>query len=238
MGTPMAADWTYEKARSLGKEAFVAGKPFSDFTIPLMSLARGRRMERLLKKHVDFQIEDLPIPFFCVSCNLDNGTVNLHERGSVADALRASAAMTGIIPPAVVEKRLAVDGSVVNSMPVDIMQQKPVGAIIAVNISPQKEYYVDYDSLPSPWAVLRGRYLPFSKKYRVAALSTIMLKATELGTLKRVTEMGQEADLLLTPAVRKFGMTEIKAFDQIVNAGYEHAKEKLADWLDQRRQSN
>lgn len=238
MGTPMAADWSYDKAVALGREAFVSGKPFSDFTIPLMSLARGRRMERLLKKHVNYQIEDLPIPFFCVSCNLDNGTVNLHERGSVPNALRASAAMTGIIPPAVVNKRLAVDGSVVNSMPVDIMQQKPVGSIIAVNISSQKEYFVDYDSLPSPWAVLRGRYLPFAKKYRVAGLSTIMLKATELGTLTRVNEMGQQADLLLTPQVRKFGMTEIKAFDQIVKAGYDHAKEKLAVWQDQRRQSD
>jgi predicted acylesterase/phospholipase RssA/CRP-like cAMP-binding protein len=235
MGAPMAADWTYEQARERGREAFVGGKPFSDFTVPLMSLARGRRMERLLEKHVDYRIEDLPIPFFCVSCNLDNGTPNLHERGSLPQALRASAAMIGIIPPAVIDKRLAVDGSVINSMPVDIMRRKPVGTIIAVNISSQKEYRVDYDSLPSPWAVLRGRYLPFTRKYRVAALSTIMLKATELGTLERVNEMSRQADLLLTPPVRKFGMTEIKAYDRIIDAGYEHAKEKIAEWLAQRR---
>jgi NTE family protein len=188
MGSCMAADWSYEKSCDIGRKAFVAGKPFSDFTIPLMSLARGRRMQRLLEQYVDFQIEDLPIPFFCVSCNLDNGTLNLHERGYLPDALRASAAMTGIIPPAVIDQRLTVDGSVVNSMPVDIMQQKPVGSIIAVNVSSQKEYRVDYKSLPSPWAVLRGRYLPFTQKHRVPAISTIMLKATELGTMERVNE--------------------------------------------------
>jgi NTE family protein len=236
VGSPMAADWSYEKVQALGKEGFVKGKPFTDFTIPLMSLARGRRMERLLRKHVNFQIEDLPIPFFCVSCNLDNGTLNLHERGDLPDALRASAAMTGIIPPAVVDQRLAVDGSVINSMPVDIMLQKPVGTIIAVNISSQKEYRVDYDSLPSPWAVLRGRYLPFTRKYRVAGLSTIMLKATELGTLSQVTELGKQADLLLTPPVRKFGMTQIKAFDKIVQTGYEYTKEQLAVWQAQREE--
>ena len=233
MGAPIAANWSFKQARDLGKSAFVGGKPFSDYTIPLMSLIRGRRMERLLREHVDFQIEDLPIPFFCVSCNLDNGALNLHERGSLPQALRATAAMIGIIPPAVINKRLAVDGSVINSMPVDIMQQKPVGKIIAVNVSSQKEYRVDYDRLPSPWAVLRGRYLPFTKKYRVAALSTIMLKATELGTLERVNEMSRQADLLLNPPVRKFGMTDMKAFDQIVDAGYEHAKEKIAAWLGQ-----
>jgi NTE family protein len=234
MGSCMAADWSYEKSCDIGRKAFVAGKPFSDFTIPLMSLARGRRMQRLLEQYVDFQIEDLPIPFFCVSCNLDNGTLNLHERGYLPDALRASAAMTGIIPPAVIDQRLTVDGSVVNSMPVDIMQQKPVGSIIAVNVSSQKEYRVDY-SLPSPWAVLRGRYLPFTQKHRVPAISTIMLKATELGTMERVNELGRQADLLLNPPVRKFGMTEVKAFDQIVETSYSYAKEQIAAWKKQRR---
>jgi len=231
MGAPIAAGWSYQRARALGKKAFVGGKPFSDYTIPLMSLVRGRRMEKLLGEHIDFQIEDMPIPFFCVSCNLDNGSLNLHERGSLPRALRATAAMIGIIPPAVINNRLAVDGSVINSMPVDLMQKKPVGKIIAVNVSSQKEYRVDYDSLPSPWAVMRGRYLPFTKKYRVAALSTILLKATELGTLERVTQMSKQADLLLNPPVRKFGMTDMKAFDQIVDAGYEHAREKIAAWL-------
>ena len=235
MGSCMAADWSFEKSCDVGRKAFVAGKPFSDFTIPLMSLARGRRMERLLEQHVDFQIEDLPIPFFCISCNLDDGTLNLHERGYLPDALRASAAMTGIIPPAVIDQRLTVDGSVINSMPVDIMQQKPVGSIIAVNVSSQKEYRVDYKTLPSPWAVLRGRYLPFTKKYRVPALSTIMLKATELGTMAHVNELGKQADLLLTPPVRKFGMTEVKAFDRIVETSYAYAKEQLAAWMDQRQ---
>ena len=230
MGSCMAADWSYEKSCDIGRKAFVAGKPFSDFTIPLMSLARGLRMERLLQKHVDFHIEDLPIPFFCVSCNLDDGTLNLHERGYLPDALRASAAMTGIIPPAVIGRRLTVDGSVINSMPVDIMQKKPVGSIIAVNVSSQKEYRVDYKSLPSPWAVLRGRYLPFTQNHRVPALSTIMLKATELGTMERVNELGRQADLLLTPPVRKFGMTEVKAFDQIVETSYSYAKEQIAAW--------
>ena len=67
MGSCMARDWSFEEACDVGKKAFVAGKPFSDFTIPLMSLARGRRMQRLLEQYVDVQIEDLPIPYFCIS---------------------------------------------------------------------------------------------------------------------------------------------------------------------------
>ena len=48
------------------------------------------------------------------------------------------------LPPAVVNKRLTIDGAVLNCMPVDIMIQKPVGKIIAVDLSPNKTYEVDY----------------------------------------------------------------------------------------------
>ena len=84
-------------------------------------------------------------------------------------------------------------------------------------------------------AVLRGRYFPFARKYRVPGFSTVMLKATELGTLARVRELGHQADLLLKPQVRHFGMTEVKSFDAIVQAGYEHAMAELPEWMESRR---
>jgi hypothetical protein len=38
------------------------------------------------------------------------------------------------------------------------------------------------------------------------------------------------ADLLIDPQVRRFGMTDVKSFDQIVQAGYERASELLENW--------
>jgi NTE family protein len=130
------------------------------------------------------------------------------------------------------DNRLLVDGAVINNLPVDIMQQKPVGTIIAVDLSADKEVPVDYPAMPSAWAVLRGRYLPFARKYRVPGLPTVLLKATELGTLERVRKLGQQADLLLRPQVRQFGMTEVKSFDRIVQAGYDKAIAELPGWLE------
>jgi len=228
IASPISADEVFKIAR----KSFVEGKPFSDFTIPMMSLIRGRRMERLLREHMDYQIEDLPIPFYCVSCNLDNGSTNLHESGDLPSALRASAALPGIIPPAVVNHRLAIDGAVVNNLPVDVMRQKPVSRIVAVDLSSADPVMVDYTSVPSPWAIFRGRYLPFSRKYRVPSLSNILLKATLLGTLDRVHEQGKQADILLTPGVRQFGLTEVKSFEKIVQAGYDHGITELRAWLE------
>ena len=113
-----------------------------------------------------------------------------------------------------------------------IRQAKPVSRILAVDLSSVAPVEVDYDAVPSPWAIFRGRYLPFSRRYRVPALSTIMLKATLLGTQERVNEQGRKADLLLKPPVRRYGMTEVKSFEQIVEAGYQHAREELTRWLE------
>ena len=230
MGACIATGWTPEEAIARGRDAFTRRNPFGDYTIPLISLVRGRRMERALAEHLPGRIEDMPIPFFAVSCNLDSGSLNLHESGPTRQALRASAALPGVMPPAVIAGQLAVDGAVLNNMPVDIMQTKPVGRIIAVDLASQKTYHVPYDSVPSPWAVLGGRLLPFLRKYRVPSLTTLMLKATELGTMARVRELGKRADLLLQPPVRQFGMMNVKDYDRIVDAGYRYGMEILPQW--------
>lgn len=235
MAAGLASSYSLDETVAMARHAFVRGKPFSDFTLPLVSLIGGRRMERLLRAHLDLMIEDLPTPFYCVSCNLDDGSMNVHERGYLPDALRASAAIPGIIPPAVVNGRLAVDGAVINNLPVDIMQQKPVGTIVAVDLSADRQVTVDYLAVPSAWTILRGRFLPFTRRYRVPPLATVLLKATELGTLERVRRLGAQADLLLHPQVRQFGMTEVKSFDRVVQAGYEHAREELTAWLERGR---
>jgi predicted acylesterase/phospholipase RssA/CRP-like cAMP-binding protein len=229
-GSPVASDWSYDKAYRLAKHSFVKIKPFSDYTLPLVALIRGRRMERELQAHQSFLIEDMPIPFFCVSSVLDSGELKSHEAGLLATALRASASLPGVLPPAVIDKRLIIDGAVLNSLPVDIMLQKPVGQVIAVDLSSYKSYQVDYPSIPSAWKILAGRIFPFLRKYRVPSLATTILKATEIGTQAQVRESGQRADLLLRPPVRKFGLTAVKAFDEIVDAGYNYALSELREW--------
>jgi len=230
MAGVVATDQTTEAAIESARQAFVVGKPFGDITLPVTSLLRGKRMRRLLTTHLDHQIEDLPLPYFCVSANLGRGTMNIHERGSLVDATCASAALPGVMPPAVVNGELAVDGAVLNNLPVDIMQQKPVGKIIAVDFSAPVPSRVAYAQTPSPWAILRGRWLPFAPRYRIPGIASIILKSTEAGTQEAVRKHGAMADLLIDPQVRRFSMTDVKSFDQIVQAGYERANELLENW--------
>jgi predicted acylesterase/phospholipase RssA/CRP-like cAMP-binding protein len=230
MAATMVIRGTPEGATALVRDCFVGGKPFGDYTLPLLSLLRGRRMERMLARHAPMDVEDLPLPFFCVSSNLGLGRLQLHRRGPLNRALRATASLPGIFPPAVVDGELTIDGGILDNLPVDTMLQLPVGRVIAVDLTAPRSFKVDYVDAPSPWAVLAGRVLPLVRRRRAPGFMSAMLKATEIGTMQNVAASGRRADLLLRPPVAQFGITDMRPFDRIVEAGYIHAREALAGW--------
>ncbi|MBP8097833.1 MAG: patatin-like phospholipase family protein [Arenimonas sp.] len=234
MAAAVAHDWTPAHAIAVARSAFVEGKPFSDYTFPMVSLLSGSRMTKLLQLHLEGELEDLPIPFFCVSSNLSTGALSIHERGPIWKAARASASLPGVLPPVVHEGQLTVDGAVLNSLPVDIMQGKLVGRVIAVDLTTRKAYQIDYDEVPSVWAMIFAKLTFRSSKVRLPGLATLMLKSTEIGTMARVRELGARADLLLRPEVYRFSMMNVKAFDRLIEAGYANARDELAKWTQAR----
>ena len=231
IGAAIAQDRGPDYVLEACREAFVKGRPFGDYTLPLLSLLRGKRMERLTQQHLPGNIEDLPTPYFCVSTLLDNGELHIHERGPIWRALRATAALPGMLPPAVVQHRLVVDGAVVNNLPVDIMRGKLVGQVIAIDVSSRRTYEVDYDEIPSPWALLRDRVVPGARRRRVPGVISVLMKSAEIGTAAKMRDLAEQADLLIRPPVNHFGLTDIKSFDKIVQAGYDDARKRLDVWL-------
>jgi predicted acylesterase/phospholipase RssA/CRP-like cAMP-binding protein len=230
MGAPIAQGLSPDEVISTARLAFVQGKPFGDLTLPVLSLLRGRRMERLIAEHLAGDIEDLPVPFFCVSSNLGQGTPHVHTRGRLVTALRASVSLPGVFPPAVVDGQLTIDGGILDNLPVDLMRRQPVGKVIAIDLTSRQSYKVEYGAVPSPWAVLAGRFLPFAKRHRVPSFMSLMLKATEIGTMAAVRASGERADLLLRPPVSRFSLTDVLSFDEIVEAGYQYTRQALEDW--------
>ena len=231
IGAAIALDEGPDYVIENSRKAFVEGKPFGDYTLPLVSLIKGRRMERLTRHHLRGNIEDLPIPFFCVSALLDTGELRVEERGPIWRALRATAALPGLMPPAVMDQRLVVDGSVVNNLPIDIMRSKPVGRVVAVDVTTRRTYQVDYDELPSSWSVFGSRVVPWRKRHRVPGVISVLMKSAEIGTAARVREMAASADLLIRPPVSGFSLTDVNSFDRIVAAGYDHAREQFSKWM-------
>jgi NTE family protein len=211
------------------RTAFVHGKPFGDITVPIISFLRGRRMERLIDANLPGQIEDMPVPFFCVSSNLGNGRVHVHDRGSISKSLRASVSLPGIFPPAVVDGQLAVDGGILDNLPVDLMRARPVGRVIAVDLSSRKDYTVNYDSVPSPWRVLAGKAVPMIRRHRVPSPVSLMLMAMSIGAIGSARAAGARADLLVRPPVGGFSFTDVRNFDRVVEVGYQAARQAIEE---------
>jgi predicted acylesterase/phospholipase RssA/CRP-like cAMP-binding protein len=227
----IALGWPPDQVEATARSAFVDENPLGDYTLPVVSLLRGKRLERLTQRYFATDIADLPIPFFCISSNLSQARMTVHERGPLSRAIRASVALPGVLPPAVADDHLVIDGGILNNLPVDVMRDRPVGRVIAVDLSVKKEYQLDYSEIPGALRVLRSR-LPFAKRIRVPGIVTLMMKATEVASLVHARDVSGHADLVLKPPVGRFGILDTASFDAIVEVGYEHAAERLTEWLD------
>jgi NTE family protein len=64
-------------------------------------------------------IEDLPVRFQCVAASIERAAEHWFTAGDVVDAILASAAVPGILPPVEVAGEHYIDGGIVNSIPVD-----------------------------------------------------------------------------------------------------------------------
>jgi len=79
--------------------------------------------------------QQLPIPFQAVATDIETGEAVVLDRGSVAQAMRASMAIPGAISPVEIEGRLLVDGGIANNLPIDQTRKLCADVVIAVNIS-------------------------------------------------------------------------------------------------------
>ena len=64
-------------------------------------------------------IEDLPVHFECVAASIEGASEHWFSSGALVDAVLASAAVPGILPPVEVGGEHFIDGGIVNSIPVD-----------------------------------------------------------------------------------------------------------------------
>ncbi len=127
----------FEKAYG---EKYVISLPIKNNSIGLpLGLSKGQNVLNFLTEllaPVD-EISDfskLPIPFYCVATDLENGNQVLLEKGDLPLALRASSSFPSLLNPVEIDDKLLIDGGVVNNFPVDIMKSKGVNIIIGVNV--------------------------------------------------------------------------------------------------------
>lgn len=79
------------------------------------------------------RIEDMALPFAAVACDLATGEEVWLRQGHAPDAVRASAALPGVLAPHRIDGRWLIDGGVVNPVPVSLARALGAELVIAVN---------------------------------------------------------------------------------------------------------
>lgn len=108
-----------------------------DFSIVSSKLGpvQGARLESFVEQAAKAKkVEDTKIPFFPVATDLNTGETVTLEKGSLARAVHASAAIPGIFVPVQFGNRLLVDGGVSDNVACDIARAKGADIVIAVNL--------------------------------------------------------------------------------------------------------
>jgi NTE family protein len=92
----------------------------------LATLARTRThlhandaLREMLAGALPERFEDLAVPFQCVAASIERATERWFESGPLVDAVMASAAVPGLLPPVELGGEHFLDGGIVNSIPVD-----------------------------------------------------------------------------------------------------------------------
>jgi predicted acylesterase/phospholipase RssA/CRP-like cAMP-binding protein len=219
-------DTMIEKARRV----FLDIRPFSAYTLPFLSLIDRKRMDRGAKfVFGDIQIEDLWIPFFCLSCNLTRGASRAHRRGSLWRAIRATTSLPGIAVPMIEDGELYVDGGVIENVPVQTMCGFKGGPNIVVDVSPTDELGVDctYEDLPSGWGILWQKLNPFHKKRPLFSITQVLSRVASISSVSQRDMIRDLSDVIIEPPVGEYGLLEFSAIDALVEIAYQDTLRQL-----------
>jgi NTE family protein len=115
--THLANLWT-----SIGDEGVFGGSALTRMSTLLKSrthLHPNDALRGLLEEHLPVpRIEDLAVPFQCVAASIERAAAHWFARGPIVDAVLASAAVPGLLPPVEIDGEHFYDGGLVHSIPV------------------------------------------------------------------------------------------------------------------------
>jgi predicted acylesterase/phospholipase RssA/CRP-like cAMP-binding protein len=212
---------------------------WDDMTIPFLALKRGGKSSRLIHRSLGHvAIEDLWLPYFCTSANLNRIELKIHSSGPLARAVVATTRAAGVFPPVVLDGELHVDGGLINNVPVDVMRAFcNYGTVVGVDVSPPHELnrVVDYGQDVPGWRAMWHRFNPAAAKrsYRPSIL-LIVMRLIEFGGISYRLQTSKHADVFITPDLLRFKRNDFQAAAEIVQIGYSAARDALGQWLERR----
>ena len=204
---PRGSKSFYERENA---EKYAVTLPFNNFRISLPSaLSRGQNVYNLLY-HLMLPVDDiedfskLPIPFFCIATDIETGESLLLEKGKLAEAVSASAALPSLFQPVVIGDRILVDGGVTNNFPVEELRAKGMDIIIGVDV---QDGLKDRKSLKSA--------------------PDILFQISNFRTIKAMKTKTNLTDIYVKPDITNYSVISFDEGEDIISNGEAAARVQL-----------
>lgn len=120
--------------------AHEAHKVFSPLNLDrtIKGIFDGRAVLNLFRKWTnDAEIRDMAIPYLAVTYDLVSQRTLLIDRGSIANAMRASSSIPVIFSPFYLGQHVCIDGGVEHPLPIAFKDRIKADVVIAVNVLPK-----------------------------------------------------------------------------------------------------
>jgi NTE family protein len=217
IGAMYSLGWNLDDAARSCVDAFSRNR-LTDFAFPRTALFSGRKFERTFGAWFgSLNIEDAPIPFFCVSTNLSRGKAEAHRSGSLAKWLQASTAIPGVFPPVVDGGAVHVDGGVLDNLPVDAARGFCAGKIIGVDAG--SEAGVDFE---------KGGDRSPSGRAELPKLSDLLWQVATIGNSAAYSDGPPQCDVVVRPALADIKLLAWRLREHAVDAGYRAVMEHIS----------
>jgi len=217
--TTKASQWFYNMTRYVG---------LLDLTYPATSLFTGGYFNWTLTQTFpdEAQIEDLWLPFYCVSTDVTVSRQRVHTTGSVWRYCRASMSYAWICPPMCDPKdgHLLLDGCYVNNVPGDVMLQLNCSHILVVDVTAMDSTdLTNYGDSLSGWWLLWKRFNPFTAIVNIPNQAQIQERLAYCSHYKNLEELKQNDKYeYIMPPVGHFSSANFQLFQEIYDVGYHH----------------
>ncbi|MEE9407026.1 MAG: patatin-like phospholipase family protein [Polaribacter sp.] len=196
---PRSSETFFEK--EFGEKTMVT-LPVKNGSIGLpRAVSKGQNVLNLLLELLDSvegitDFTKLPIPFFCIATNIENGEAVLLENGSLPLSLRASSSFPTLLNPVTLKGKLLVDGGVANNFPVTIMKSKGVDIIIGVDVEGE-----------------------LNQKEKLNSVLDIMSQIVSYQMYKKTDKEKEKLDVFIHPEIKGYNVVSFDEKEEILQKG-------------------
>lgn len=230
-----------------------------DLSMSLTGVLEGRKVMDLAGEVMTIRnFKDLKIPLRVVAADLKTGEEIIFSEGSVKDAVRASISIPGIFRPVEINKRVCVDGGLLNPVPVDIVKEMGADVVIAVDLNhclinrhekkkktrldekrdkalnkaifeKFSDHFNSVESLIQSWFKFETGAI--DKKEEIPGFLDVYRQSVDIMEMQ-ISNLGlrlNPADILINPDLGHIKLMDFDLGKEIISEGYQKTMDKMDD---------